>query len=115
MSLPTAVAAVPPGHPLGRWPSGSTSGVIYTSLQLIIIFFTYFYAAVVLNPNDLAENIAVRGFVPGIRPGRRRQAHRPRLSRITLPGAVFPIVATCRTRSYGGSGCRFSISAERAC
>src|SRR5438552_2694046 len=57
----------------------------------IIIFFTYFYTAVVLNPNDLAENMRkYGGFVPGIRPGRKTAEYIDRvLSRITLPGAVF--------------------------
>jgi preprotein translocase subunit SecY len=58
---------------------------------LIIVFFTYFYTAVVLNPNDLAENMRkFGGFVPGIRPGRRTAEYIDRvLSRITLPGAIF--------------------------
>ena len=57
----------------------------------IIIFFTYFYTAVVLNPNDLAENMRkYGGFIPGIRPGRKTAEYIDRvLSRITLPGAVF--------------------------
>jgi preprotein translocase subunit SecY len=57
----------------------------------IIIFFTYFYTAVVLNPNDLAENMRkYGGFIPGIRPGRRTAEYIDRvLSRITLPGAIF--------------------------
>ena len=58
---------------------------------LIIVFFTYFYTAVVLNPNDLAENMRkYGGFVPGIRPGRKTAEYIDRvLSRITLPGAIF--------------------------
>jgi hypothetical protein len=62
--------------------------VIYA---VIIIFFTYFYTAVVLNPNDLAENMRkYGGFIPGIRPGRKTAEYIDRvLSRITLPGAVF--------------------------
>jgi preprotein translocase subunit SecY len=100
MSLPTAVAGfVKPGHPLAvlsSWfnPTGVLYNVIYS---LIIIFFTYFYTAVVLNPNDLAENMRkYGGFIPGIRPGRRTAEYIDRvLSRITLPGAVFlALVAT---------------------
>jgi preprotein translocase subunit SecY len=94
MSLPTAVAGfVPPGHPLAamsQWfnPSGVLYNVLYS---LIIVFFTYFYTAVVLNPNDLAENMRkYGGFIPGIRPGRRTAEYIDRvLSRITLPGAIF--------------------------
>src|SRR4029077_12778950 len=84
---------VPPGHPLaamGQWfnPLGWLYNVIY---GFIIVFFTYFYTAVVLNPNDLAENMRkYGGFVPGIRPGRKTAEYIDRvLSRITLPGAFF--------------------------
>jgi preprotein translocase subunit SecY len=100
MSLPTAVAGfVPPSSPfaaISTWfnPSGVLYNVLYS---LIIIFFTYFYTAVVLNPNDLAENMRkYGGFVPGIRPGRRTAEYIDRvLSRITLPGAVFlALIAT---------------------
>ena len=94
MILPATVAGfVPPSNPLaalGQWfnPFGALYNLLY---GLIIIFFTYFYTAVVLNPNDLAENMRkYGGFVPGIRPGRRTAEYIDRvLSRITLPGAVF--------------------------
>ncbi len=58
---------------------------------LIIVFFTYFYTAIVLNPTDLAENIQkYGGFVPGIRAGRKTAEYIDRvLMRITFPGAVF--------------------------
>jgi preprotein translocase subunit SecY len=100
MSLPTAVAGfVPPSHPLaalGQWFSPRT--LLYNVVYgLIIVFFTYFYTAVVLNPNDLAENMRkYGGFVPGIRPGRKTAEYIDRvLSRITLPGAVFlALIAT---------------------
>jgi len=94
MSLPAAVAGfVPPNHPLaamGQWfnPRSIVYNVLY---GLIIVFFTYFYTAVVLNPNDLAENIRkYGGFVPGIRPGAKTAEYIDQvLSRITLPGAIF--------------------------
>lgn len=58
---------------------------------LLIIFFTYFYTAVVFNPMDVAENIKkYGGFVPGIRPGRPTAEHIDRvLGRLTLAGGVF--------------------------
>jgi preprotein translocase subunit SecY len=94
MILPATVAGfVPPNHPLasiGNW--FNRMGLVYNIVYgLIIIFFTYFYTAVVLNPNDLAENMRkFGGFVPGIRPGRRTAEYIDKvLSRITLPGAVF--------------------------
>src|SRR6267142_15573 len=62
--------------------------VVYS---LTIIFFTYFYTAIVLNPTDMADNMKkYGGFVPGIRPGRKTAEYVDRiLSRITLPGAIF--------------------------
>jgi preprotein translocase subunit SecY len=100
MSLPAAVAGfVPPNHPLAAmatWfgPNSVLYNVIYA---VIIIFFTYFYTAVVLNPRDLAENMRkYGGFIPGIRPGTKTAEYIDRvLSRITLPGAVFlALIAT---------------------
>ncbi len=59
--------------------------------SLMIIFFTYFYTAIVLNPVDLAENMKkFGGFIPGIRPGKHTAEYIDRiLQRITLPGAIF--------------------------
>jgi preprotein translocase subunit SecY len=94
MILPATIAGfVGPNSPLaslGQWfnPMSLLYNVIY---GLIIIFFTYFYTAVVLNPNDLAENMRkYGGFIPGIRPGKKTAEYIDRvLSRITLPGAIF--------------------------
>jgi preprotein translocase subunit SecY len=62
--------------------------IIYT---LMIIFFTYFYTAVIFNPVDLAENFKRQGgFIPGIRPGAKTAEYIDRvLTRITLPGSIF--------------------------
>jgi len=94
MILPTTLAQfLPPSSPLaaiGQW--FTRTSIVYNVLYgLIIIFFTYFYTAVVLNPNDLAESMRKNGgFVPGIRPGRKTAEYIDRvLSRITLPGAIF--------------------------
>jgi len=59
--------------------------------SLIIVFFSYFYTAIVLNPVDLADNMKKSGgFIPGIRPGKRTAEYIDRiLTRITLPGAIF--------------------------
>jgi len=59
--------------------------------SLMILFFTYFYTAVIFNPVDLAENFKRQGgFIPGIRPGAKTAEYIDRvLTRITLPGAVF--------------------------
>jgi preprotein translocase subunit SecY len=62
--------------------------VLYT---LIIVFFAYFYTAIVMNPVDVAENMKKSGgFIPGIRPGKRTAEFIDRvMTRITLPGAMF--------------------------
>ena len=57
----------------------------------MIIFFAYFYTAIIFNPDDVAENMRkYGGFVPGIRPGKRTAEHIDTiLARITLVGAVY--------------------------
>jgi len=62
-----------------------------TIYAVIIIFFTYFYTAIILNPTDMAENMKkYGGFIPGIRPGKRTSDYIDRiLTRVTLPGAIF--------------------------
>jgi preprotein translocase subunit SecY len=56
-----------------------------------IIFFCYFYTAIVFNPDDVAENMRkYGGFIPGIRPGRPTAEYLSYvLNRITLPGALY--------------------------
>lgn len=58
---------------------------------LLIIFFTYFYTAILLNPKEMADNLKkYGGFIPGIRAGRKTADYIDRiLNRITLCGAVF--------------------------
>lgn len=66
--------------------------IVYLVLySLIIVFFAYFYTAIVMNPVDVAENMKKSGgFIPGIRPGKRTAEFIDRvLTRITLPGAMF--------------------------
>ena len=57
----------------------------------LIIFFTYFYTGIVINPDDVAENIKKNGgYIPGIRPGKRTAEYIHRvLNRITLIGALY--------------------------
>jgi len=66
--------------------------LLYTVFYaLLIIFFCYFYTAIVFNPNDLAENMKkYGGFIPGIRPGTSTAEFLEHImNRITLAGAVF--------------------------
>jgi preprotein translocase subunit SecY len=56
-----------------------------------IIFFAYFYTAIIFNPDDVAENMRkYGGFVPGIRPGKRTAEYIDTiLARITLAGSIY--------------------------
>jgi preprotein translocase subunit SecY len=63
-------------------------GIMYFFL---VVVFTYFYTAIVFNPEEISENIQKQGgFVPGLRPGRQTADFLYKvLNRITLAGAVF--------------------------
>jgi preprotein translocase subunit SecY len=69
------------------WGSAAHT-IIYA---LLIIGFTYFYTAVVMNPNDVADNIKkYGGFIPGLRPGRPTAEFISKImSRVTFSGALF--------------------------
>ena len=62
-----------------------------TLYAVLIVFFTYFYTALVFNPIDTADNLRKNGgFIPGVRPGRATEQYIENvLNRITLPGALF--------------------------
>jgi len=57
---------------------------------VMIIFFTYFYTAIALNPVDVADNLKKQGgFIPGVRPGKKTAEYLDMiLTRITLPGSI---------------------------
>ena len=57
----------------------------------MIVAFTYFYTAVIINPNQMAEDMKRNGgYVPGVKPGKRTAEYIDMvMSRITLPGAIF--------------------------
>jgi len=92
--LPSSVAAFLRDNPTAQdiaylmRPHGPLYLTLYT---VAIIFFTYFYTAIVFNPMDVADNMRKNGgFIPGIRAGRKTADFIDRvLSRITLPGAFF--------------------------
>jgi len=66
--------------------------LVYTLLYgALIIFFSFFYTAITLNPIDLADNMKkYGGFVPGVRPGKPTAEHFDYIiTRITWPGAIF--------------------------
>ncbi len=62
----------------------------------LIVFFVFFYTAVVFNPDDVAENLKKHGgFVPGIRPGKRTAEYLDYvLTRLSVVGAIY-LVAVC--------------------
>jgi preprotein translocase subunit SecY len=67
-------------------------GLLYYTFYVgLIVFFCFFYTAVVFNPTDVADNLKkYGGYVPGIRPGKNTADYIDRvLSRITFGGAVY--------------------------
>ena len=58
---------------------------------ILIIAFTYFYTAVTMNTNQMAEDIKKNGgFIPGVKPGKKTAEYLDTImSRITLPGSIF--------------------------
>ncbi len=78
---------------LAAWlnPSGSTRWVYVLTYFLLILFFSYFYTSLIMNPVDVAQNLKKMGAsVPGIRPGRATSEYIERiLNRLTFLGAVF--------------------------
>jgi preprotein translocase subunit SecY len=66
--------------------------LLYITLFVgFIIFFSYFYTAVIFNPVDIAENLQKHGgFIPGIRPGQKTSEYIYKvLSRLTFVGAIY--------------------------
>jgi preprotein translocase subunit SecY len=83
--------------------------IVYNGIYfLLVLGFTYFYTAVVFDPNDVADNLKKQStFIPGIRPGRSTSLYLGRvMGRITLAGALFlagitvilPLVTAAITR-----------------
>jgi preprotein translocase subunit SecY len=71
--------------------------LVYTVLYvMLIIFFCFFYTAVVLNPVDMADNMKkYGGFIPGIRPGQKTSDYIYKiLTRITFAGSIY-LAAIC--------------------
>ncbi|HEC96759.1 MAG TPA: preprotein translocase subunit SecY, partial [Nitrospirae bacterium] len=70
----------------------SPGTISYTIIFVtMIIFFSYFYTAIVFNPVDVADNLKkYGGFIPGIRPGQKTAEYLYRvLSRLTFIGAIY--------------------------
>jgi preprotein translocase subunit SecY len=84
------------------FPNAASNGILialsnYNSWQhnllfgILIILFTYFYTAITVNPNQMADDMKKNGgFIPGIKPGRSTAEFIDGvISRITLPGSIF--------------------------
>jgi preprotein translocase subunit SecY len=69
----------------------SQGPIRWVATSVLIVFFAYFYTALVFNPIDLADNLRKQGgFIPGVRPGKATATYIEKvLNRITLPGALF--------------------------
>jgi len=94
LAFPATIAGV---LPAGSWGQTVTDQLTYgMPLYYLlyvsgIIFFAYFYTAIIFNPDDVAENMRkYGGFIPGIRPGKRTAEYIDTiLTRITLAGAIY--------------------------
>jgi preprotein translocase subunit SecY len=94
--LPTTVANFNAGRG-GEWMTMLTTQLahgrpLFLILYIgLIVFFTFFYTAVVFNPTETADNLKKHGgFIPGIRPGERTAEYIDYvLSRITVIGAGY--------------------------
>jgi len=93
LAFPATIAQAFPGRFSEALTTQLNFGMpLYNLLYVAgIIFFTYFYTAIVFNPDDVAENMRkYGGFVPGIRPGKRTAEYIDSiLAKITLAGAVY--------------------------
>ncbi len=95
MFIPSTIASFFPNSPtmqqIGTWFS-DISGVGYSvTFFFVVVFFTYFYTAIAVNPKEMADTMKKQGgFIPGIRPGKQTSEFIDNiLTRITLPGSIF--------------------------
>ena len=94
LAFPATIATMFEAGSWGRIVSDQLAyGMPLYNLMYIggIIFFCYFYTAIIFNPDDVAENMRkYGGFIPGIRPGKRTAEYIDTiLARLTLVGALY--------------------------
>lgn len=95
MFIPALVAGIwndtDAGAAIGQTFSDPYSWQYSTLFASLILIFTFFYTAITINSNDIADNLKKNGgFVPGVKPGKQTAEFIDTiLSRITLPGALF--------------------------
>lgn len=76
---------------LTAWSSDFT-GITYSIIfGIIVVFFTYFYTAITVNPREMADTMKRQGgFIPGVRPGNQTVEFIDNiLTKVTLPGSIF--------------------------
>lgn len=93
MFIPTVIIGfLPEGGAKNALNMAFTGGSFLYNIfyGIIIVFFAYFYTAVIFNPVDVADNMKkYGGFIPGRRPGKQTSEYIDKvLTRITLPGAI---------------------------
>lgn len=94
MFLPLSFARFNPGETMSKFVAAFAN---YTSFwynfvfALLIVLFTYFYTAIIINPSQMAEDMKKNGgFIPGVKPGKKTAEFIDTImSRITLPGSLF--------------------------
>lgn len=94
LMFPVTVAQFLPANAFTNWIQANLAfgAPLYVGLEIaLIIFFTYFYTFVQINPVQLADGMKKNGgFIPGIRPGKPTELFITRvMNRITLSGALF--------------------------
>jgi preprotein translocase subunit SecY len=94
MFIPITVAQFLESSDIGyflRVFSDNTSAAYNITFALLIIIFTYFYTAIMVNPTQIADDLKKNnGFIPGIKPGKSTADFIDNvMSRITLPGSIF--------------------------
>jgi preprotein translocase subunit SecY len=113
MFIPNTIAQFFPNTEFLIWVARAFSerSFIYAGIySIIIVFFSYFYTAIVFNPKDIADNMKKQGgFIPGIRPGSHTSEYIDNvLTRITLPGSLFlaliAILPTFVSNIFGVTG-----------
>jgi len=88
-------------------PNGPTPWFYVIVYLILIVFFSYFYASLIVNPVDMAQNLKKMGAsIPGIRPGRTTSEYVERvLNRLTFLGAIFlGLVAVVPTAVESATG-----------
>lgn len=95
MFIPSTIGTFFPNNEtvqfLTAWSSDFT-GITYSIIfGTIVVFFTYFYTAITVNPREMADTMKRQGgFIPGVRPGNQTVEFIDNiLTKVTLPGSIF--------------------------